>query len=228
MHNYKLEGQWNSTADVMVAYFQDSGHTFFRTSSAMDRGFLKKKGGRCTIHFSADSSNADLLFPTINAANQLRIHRPIADWCDALTQSIIPKFCQKLDPGEGNTLVRTLETNVQAARSRLRSHQERFEKLASEIKICQICEFAGFMRESLCWTILPNHSRRSWFRRKDRVMQRVYVTLVITEILDLLGGFVDTPGSVQFVKSESYVVLIKKESRYRYRLRRETDLTLRL
>ena len=49
--------------------------------------------------------------------------------------------------------------------------------------------------------------------------------LVITKILNLLGGFVDTPGSVQFVKSESSVVVINMELRYKYRLRRETDLT---
>ena len=34
----------------------------------------------------------------------------------------------------------------------------------------------------------------------------------------------DTPGSVQFIKSESYDVLINLELRYRCRLRRETDL----
>ena len=38
-------------------------------------------------------------------------------------------------------------------------------------------------------------------------------------------GFVDTPRSVQLVKSESHVVLINVESKYRYRLCRETDLT---
>ena len=32
MQNYKPEGQWNSTADVMVANFQDSGHPFFGDS----------------------------------------------------------------------------------------------------------------------------------------------------------------------------------------------------
>ena len=54
------EGQWNSTADVTCANLQDSGHPFSRTSSS---GILEKeKGGRCTIHFSADPSNADLYF----------------------------------------------------------------------------------------------------------------------------------------------------------------------
>ena len=51
----------------------------FRASSALDRGFLKKKGGERTIHCSADPSNADLLFRTIN---QLSIYGSIAGWCD--------------------------------------------------------------------------------------------------------------------------------------------------
>ena len=49
--------------------------------------------------------------------------------------------------------------------------------------------------------------------------------LVLIKILNLLGGSVGTPGSVQFVKSKSYVVLINMELRYRYRQHHETDLT---
>ena len=47
-----------------------------------------------------------------------------------------------------NTLVQTLETNVQAARDRLRNHQERFEKLSREMKVSLFCESAGFMTKS--------------------------------------------------------------------------------
>ena len=35
--NYKLEGPWNSTADVMVANIEDSGHPFFRAGSLRAR-----------------------------------------------------------------------------------------------------------------------------------------------------------------------------------------------
>ena len=41
---------------------------------------------------------------------------------------------RNLELEEVNTLVRTLETNVQAARDRLRNHQERFEKLSKRDK----------------------------------------------------------------------------------------------
>ena len=50
--NYEPEERCNST-DVMVSNFEDSRPPFFRASCALDRG-------RCTIHFSADPSNAEL------------------------------------------------------------------------------------------------------------------------------------------------------------------------
>ena len=53
----------------------------------------------------------------------------------------------KLELQEVNTLVQTPETNVQAARDRLRNHQERFEKLSRETKASQICESTGFRRK---------------------------------------------------------------------------------
>ena len=42
-HTYEPGGQWNSAADVTVANCEDTGHPAFRASSALDRGFLKKK-----------------------------------------------------------------------------------------------------------------------------------------------------------------------------------------
>ena len=57
---HKPEGQWNSTAGVMVGNFKESGHPVIRATGALKRGFLKRKGGRCTIHFNAESSNAEL------------------------------------------------------------------------------------------------------------------------------------------------------------------------
>ena len=39
-HNYKPEGKWNVTADVVADNFKDSGHPVFRAASAFARGFL--------------------------------------------------------------------------------------------------------------------------------------------------------------------------------------------
>ena len=43
---------------------------------------------RCTIHFNADSSNAELLFRTIHSANQVSIYGAVASWCEDLAQRI--------------------------------------------------------------------------------------------------------------------------------------------
>ena len=60
-----------------------------RASGALDRGFCRKKSGRCTIHFSAEPSNGELLSRTINSATQLSIYGAVADWCDHLAQQIL-------------------------------------------------------------------------------------------------------------------------------------------
>ena len=115
----------------------ESGHPIFGGISALTRGILKRQGGRCTIHFSAELSNAELLFRTIHSANQLSIYGAITDWFDQLTQRILgqsflsmeksvakvnEQLSRNMELEEVSTLVRTLGTigtNVQAARYRL-------------------------------------------------------------------------------------------------------------
>ena len=76
---------------------------FLRASSALDRGFLKKKGGLCTIHSSADPSSAWPIFRTINHANQLSIYGAIEDCCDDLTQQILGQSFSSIKGGECTT-----------------------------------------------------------------------------------------------------------------------------
>ena len=87
-HNYKAEGKWNMTADVMVEHFKESGHPLFYGTSASNRGFLKRKGGRCAIHFNAESSHAELFFRTIHSANQLSTYGAVGSWCEEMAQQI--------------------------------------------------------------------------------------------------------------------------------------------
>ena len=75
---HKPEGQWNKLADVMVEIFKESAHPIFLGISALNRGILKSEGGRCTIHFSAESSKTELLFRTIHSANQPSSHGAVA------------------------------------------------------------------------------------------------------------------------------------------------------
>ena len=98
----------------------------------------------------------------------------------SMEKSVAKKNTQlwwKLKSEEVNTLARTSETNVQVARHGRRINPERFENLSSEMKVSQICETTGFLKKISAGTILPNHSRCGWWGgRKERVMQRVYVT----------------------------------------------------
>ena len=93
------------------------GHQCFESWSS------EKKSGRCTIHFHADSSNTELLFRTIHAANQLSIYGAVSSWCEEFAQrtpnqkeSISEKFVAKeneqllksVKPQEVNLLVRAI------------------------------------------------------------------------------------------------------------------------
>ena len=109
--------------------------------------FLRTQSGTYSMHFSGDTTNADLLFRTRNSANKLSVHGAVADWCDALIQQIFDQSCstiensiakvneqlnRKLAPEEVNTLVKAPEIDVRASRKRLCVHQEKFEKLSKE------------------------------------------------------------------------------------------------
>ena len=75
-HNYKPERKWNTTADVRVDSFKESGHPILRGASALTRGVLQRNGGRCTIHFNAESSNAEF-------------SKAVANWCGDSAQLIL-------------------------------------------------------------------------------------------------------------------------------------------
>ena len=121
-----------------------------------------EKGGKCSIHFSGDSSDAELLFRTVNSTHQLDIFGAVADWCDDffLAEQILDQSFSSVEksiatvneqlygnlaPKEANTLITALEIDAQAARFRLRDHQEKLDNLSKEKKVSQTCEVAGFM-----------------------------------------------------------------------------------
>ena len=65
------KGKWDFIATQMVGRFRETGHPRFKIISAVSRGIQKRKGGRDTTHFNADSSNTELMFRTVHSANQL-------------------------------------------------------------------------------------------------------------------------------------------------------------
>ena len=85
-HNYKLEGKWDSITAEMVGHFRETGHTVFKGISALNRGMRTRRSGRCAVHFNAASSTTELLFRTIQSANQLGIYGAVSSWCEEFAQ----------------------------------------------------------------------------------------------------------------------------------------------
>ena len=58
---FKLGGEWDRVAEMMMINFSESGHSNFRAASALERGTLKSTGGgKLSIHFCLDCDNVDL------------------------------------------------------------------------------------------------------------------------------------------------------------------------
>ena len=86
----------NLTADEMVEIFKETGHPLFRGIRALNRGVVKRKCGRCTMHITAEAANTELLFRTILPANQLSINGAASSLCDYLAKQI---------PGQTHTVM---------------------------------------------------------------------------------------------------------------------------
>ena len=59
---HKPEGKWENEADQMIKDFAESGHPIFRGTSALNRGILKRKGGRNAIHSSAKARTIEFFY----------------------------------------------------------------------------------------------------------------------------------------------------------------------
>ena len=144
-HNYKPERKWNMIADFMVEKVKESGHPIFRGTSALSRRFLKRIGGRCTIHFKSESPDAELSFRTIHSVNLLSVNGAVAQpICCEDERSVTSKkwFGKKWILWYRHQARR----NDQSAGNRLLISRQRFEQLSIEIQISTACESEGFMR----------------------------------------------------------------------------------
>ena len=137
---------------------KESGYPIFRGISALNQRVLKRKNERCTIHFSAESSNTELLFRTIHSAKQLSMYGAVASWCGEFahlipgrTHMIMEKsvakenyqLSPKLEPQEVDSLV---QTPRRKAGNRLRVDLRKFEELETDGQFTKVCECPGFMR----------------------------------------------------------------------------------
>ena len=57
-------------------------------TSALSRGTLKRKSGRNTIHFTADSENIEFMLRTIHSTNQLSMYGAVSSWCIDVTEKM--------------------------------------------------------------------------------------------------------------------------------------------
>ena len=81
-YDYKPEGRWDSVASEMVQNFKNLGHPVIKGTSALNRGFMRKKKDKDTIHYNGESSNVELLYRILHSANQLCVHGAVTKWCE--------------------------------------------------------------------------------------------------------------------------------------------------
>ena len=79
--SHDQNGQWNCTANKMVQRFKETGHLVCKSTSALSRGILQQRKGRCTIYFNEDFLNTRVLFQTVHCVNQLSVFGAVANWC---------------------------------------------------------------------------------------------------------------------------------------------------
>ena len=138
-----------------------SGHPVFRGTSALDRGTLKRKSGRNTIHFTADSGNIELMLRTIHSANQLSIDGAVSNWCVDLAEKMHDQtstgvdrsisegndeISKQLDPQKVGSLVRNQLKTEGVAENCWRDHLQRFEMMNPDEQLRTLCEEGGLLR----------------------------------------------------------------------------------
>ena len=174
-----------------------------------------------------------LLFRTITSANQLSIYGAIADntWSiifkpgEIHCESDLGSLYRKLELEEVNTLststwdgCSSIERSTAWSPREIRKSIKR-DKGFSDLWVRWIHE------EGLYWTILPNNSRREWcFWRNERIVQRVHASSWWPRFFSTYWVDSWTHEDRSSPSSQSHVVLINWEMRYRYRQHQETDL----
>ena len=58
----------------MKRKFEESRPPVFQGTNALNRGVMRKKKDKDTIHYNGESSNVELLFRIIHSANQFCVH----------------------------------------------------------------------------------------------------------------------------------------------------------
>ena len=65
-----INGEWVSTAKIMMQEFVKSGQSVLKCSFPLSRGVLKCKRGKETIQYNAEPNSAEMLMKTIVSVSQ--------------------------------------------------------------------------------------------------------------------------------------------------------------
>ena len=130
---YNPEGKWNQQAGQMIDVFAQSGHPAFRGTSAFNRGTLKRKAGRNTIHFTADSGTIELIMHSksaqcLRSTESCKV-RNLLEWICPCRKKM---NSYRLDPQEVGSLAWSSPRTHAAAGNCWRQHSQRFEMMTPE------------------------------------------------------------------------------------------------
>ena len=68
----------------MVKLFEETGHPVFTGMSALNRGIMRRRKNKDSIHDYGESFNVDLLYRIMHSANQLCVYVAVTNWRETL------------------------------------------------------------------------------------------------------------------------------------------------
>ena len=222
----------------LVSNFEVSGHPVFRASSALDRGFLRKKGGTSLQRWHVECRAFISYKKLSKSAQYLWSSRGLVWWIDsANTWSIILKHGEIRCGSEWAVISKIWARGSEYVGTNTWLEDPSSEGLTawSSRKIRKVIKWdKGFSGLGIGWIheeSLSLHNASGQFiilmMDLEEKLEHAESThhLVTTRMLSQLDGFVDTRRSAQ-LRSEPRVILINMDLRYRYHPCWRKDLSL--
>ena len=130
----------------MVQRFKETGQPVLQSTSALSRGILKQRKGKCTVHFNGDLMNTELLFRTVHSVNQLSTYGAVANWCYQFALTEEEKRKSRYSCGQQDFDHQKkwncwyLSPPTQAPRNSMQGSALSFQTLEKKIQLAQLCE----------------------------------------------------------------------------------------
>ena len=142
----KPDGKWDKAAQRMMLNFAESGHPFFRATSALERGDMRSKGkGKKSIHFNDGEEIIETILRTIICVNQLSISGAVAELVQIFVQGFKgcgePAANEDLESMEIPAGLPTADPHTNAALQR--DYELKFEQLPEDQKLSKLCSDAS-------------------------------------------------------------------------------------